>query len=72
MKHGSEVFDMLYAEYRLEDEIEFVKKETWEDAWEECSKQEKTTIARSALAEGYTPESIQRITGLSLEEIQKL
>ena len=33
---------------------------------------EKLTIARNLLAEGSTPEFVQKITGLSLEEIEKL
>ena len=33
---------------------------------------EKLTIARNLLAEGSTPEFIQKITGLSLDEIAKL
>ena len=35
-------------------------------------RKEKHTIARNALAEGLTPEFVQKITGLSLEEIAKL
>jgi len=30
-KHSSEVFGMLYGEYRLEDEIAVVKREAWKD-----------------------------------------
>ena len=43
-----------------------------EEGMAEGSKKEKLTIARNALAEGYSPESIQKITGLSFEEIAKL
>ncbi|MCL2806203.1 MAG: hypothetical protein FWD26_09705, partial [Treponema sp.] len=63
-KHGSEVYSMLYGEYRIEDEIAVVKEEVREE--------EKRTIARNLLVEGSTPEFIQKITGLSLEEISKL
>ncbi|MCL2441650.1 MAG: PD-(D/E)XK nuclease family transposase, partial [Treponema sp.] len=38
----------------------------------EKAHQEKLSIARNALAEGLTPEFIQKITGLSLDEIAKL
>jgi len=34
--------------------------------------EEKIALARNALSEGFSPESIQKITGLSLEEIAKL
>jgi len=34
--------------------------------------QEKITIARNLLAEGSTPEFVQKITRLSLEEIARL
>jgi len=63
-KHGSEVYSMLYDEYRIEDEIAVIKEEVREER--------DRTIAKNALAEGYAPESVQRITGLSLEEIAKL
>ena len=39
---------------------------------EETRNEEKLTIARNALAKGLTPEFIHEITGLSLEEINKL
>ena len=71
-EHGSEVYSMLYGEYRVEDEIAVVAREAREDGYAEGHEESKLTIARNALAEGYTPESVRRITGLSLEEIQKL
>ena len=47
--------------------------EQWkEDGMEEGKAKEKLTIARNALAEGSTPEFVQKITGLSLDEIAKL
>jgi len=67
-KHASEVFSILYGEYRLEDEIAVVKREAWEDGRDES----KQTIAQNALAEGLTPEFIQKITGLDLKTIQEL
>jgi predicted transposase/invertase (TIGR01784 family) len=38
----------------------------------EGREEEKQTIARNALAEGLTPDFVQKITGLSLDEITKL
>ncbi|MCL2809435.1 MAG: hypothetical protein FWD24_05140 [Treponema sp.] len=75
-KHASEVFSMLYGEYRLEDEIAVVKKEAWEDGHNEghaeAWKESKQTIAQNLLAEGSTPEFVQKITGLDLETIRGL
>ncbi|MCL2806156.1 MAG: Rpn family recombination-promoting nuclease/putative transposase, partial [Treponema sp.] len=59
-KHGSEVYSMLYGEYRIEDEIavvkeevrEEVRKETWKEAWEKCSEEKDRTTARNLLTEG--------------------
>ncbi|MCL2801174.1 MAG: Rpn family recombination-promoting nuclease/putative transposase [Treponema sp.] len=71
-KHSSEIHSMLYGEYRIEDEIAVVKRETREETWEECSKHEKQTIARNLLAEGSTLEFTQKITGLDLKTIKEL
>jgi predicted transposase/invertase (TIGR01784 family) len=38
----------------------------------EQGRKEKLIIARNLLAEGSTPEFVQKITGLSLDEIAKL
>ena len=71
-KNAREVLSMLYAEWNLEDAIAYARKEAREDAWDECSKQEKLTTARKSLAKGLTPELIQEITGLDLEIINGL
>jgi len=70
--HGREVLNMLYTEWNWDDALAVRWKEGHEDGWNEASKHEKTEIARNALAEGSTPEYVQKITGLSLEEITKL
>ena len=66
-KHSSEIHSMLYGEYRIEDEIAVVKRETWE----ECSKTKNNETAKKLLAEGSTLEFTQKITGLDLETIKK-
>ncbi|MCL2802167.1 MAG: hypothetical protein FWD28_10455, partial [Treponema sp.] len=71
-KHSSEIHSMLYGEYRIEDEIAVVKRETREETWEECSKHEKQTIARNLLSKGSTLEFTSEITGLDLETIREL
>ena len=43
-----------------------------EEVREEGRADEKLQIARNALAEGSTPDFVQKITGLSLEEIKEL
>jgi hypothetical protein len=42
--------------------------DTAREVWEE----EKLIIAKNLLAEGSTPEFVHRITGLSMDEINKL
>ncbi|MCL2802217.1 MAG: hypothetical protein FWD28_10715, partial [Treponema sp.] len=67
-KHSSEIHSMLYGEYRIEDEIAVVKRETWEEA---CKMKDNET-AQKLLAEGYPPEVAQKITGLDIETIREL
>ena len=50
---------MLYGEYRFEDELAVVKKETWEDAWEECSKNERQKFLE-LLDQGLSVEEIKQ------------
>jgi len=71
-KHGAEVYNMLYGEYRIEDEIAVVKREVREDTWEECKNQRDREIVRNSLAKGLSLDLIQDITGLDRETIQRL
>ncbi|MCL2801999.1 MAG: hypothetical protein FWD28_09610 [Treponema sp.] len=59
---------MLYGEYRIEDEIAVVKRETWGEAWEECSNE----TAKKLLEKGSSHEFVNEITGLDLETIREL
>jgi predicted transposase/invertase (TIGR01784 family) len=43
-----------------------------EEAREEGHEEEKLIIAKNLLSEGSTPEFVQRITGLSLEQIEEI
>ena len=77
--HGMEVIGMLYTEWNLEDAIAVRCEEAREEEREkirteerEKSRQDKLSIARNLLTEGSTPEFVQKITGLPLEEIAKL
>ena len=86
-KHSSEVFNMLYQEWNLDDALAVAREEAFDDGIVEGHAQgiaeeqkrsfiriteEKHTIARNALAKGSTPEFVHEITGLSLDEIAKL
>ena len=66
--HGSEVLNMLLEEWNLDD-----AKQVWyEDGWEDGCEERERTIAINLLAEGSTPEFVHKITGLPLDEIEKL
>jgi hypothetical protein len=71
-KHGSEVLNMLYAEYDPEIEMRVVREEALEEGREEGMEEEKLIIAKNLLAEGSTLEFVHRITGLPLEKIEEL
>ena len=70
--HGSEVFNMILEEWNMDDAKVVWQEEAWEEGHEEGRIEEKQAIARNLLAEGSTHEFIQKITGLSIDEIAKL
>jgi len=59
---------MLYAEYDPEVEMRVVRKEALEEGRDE----EKLIIAKNLLAKGSSLEFVHEITGLNLEEIERL
>jgi hypothetical protein len=59
-KYSAEVLKMILEDITVEDEIEAAREETLE------------IVASNALAEGASIEFVQKITGLSREEIEKL
>ncbi|MCL2181230.1 MAG: Rpn family recombination-promoting nuclease/putative transposase [Treponema sp.] len=63
--YGSEVLNMLYTKWNMEDAKEVWREEGREEGREESHKE----IAWNMLANGSTPEYIQKITGLDLETI---
>jgi len=75
-KHGSEVLNMLYAEYDPEVEMRVVREEALEDGieigLEKGHEEEKLIIAKNLLSEGSTPEFVHRITGLTLDQIEEI
>lgn len=66
--HGSEVLNMLLAEWNMEDAIAYAREEAREEGCEERT----LSIAGNMLAEGMDVEFIQKITGLDAKTIQGL
>jgi len=58
-----------YSDYHTAIEIGEIRAN---EKWQAIVAEKDKTIARKLLAEGSTPEFVQKITGLSLEEIAKL
>ena len=71
-QHGTEVLSMLYTEFKLDDALAVRYEEGCEEGFVEGQRENTLKIARNALAEGSTPEFVQKITGLSLETIKDL
>jgi predicted transposase/invertase (TIGR01784 family) len=86
--HATEVLSMLMTEWNWDDALAVRYEEGMEEGiergleqglnqgreegLEEGLEQGRMIIARNLLAEGSTPEFVQKITGLSLDEIAKL
>jgi predicted transposase/invertase (TIGR01784 family) len=67
-ENASEVINMLITEWNWD-----IAKEVWqEEAREEGFEEGILTTARNALEEGLSVETVQKITGLSLETINQL
>jgi predicted transposase/invertase (TIGR01784 family) len=62
--HASEVLNMLLDDWNQDEYVEV--------RCEEAREEEKLIIAKNLLSEGSTPEFVQRITGLSLEQIEEI
>jgi hypothetical protein len=67
-KNGSEVINMLFDEWKLEDALVVEREEGREEGREE----REAEIAKNALVKGASVEFIREITGLSTETIQRL
>jgi hypothetical protein len=63
-RNGSEVVNMLFGEWKLEEALVVEREEGREEGHED--------VARNALKEGASVEFIQKITGLSTEAIRSL
>jgi hypothetical protein len=75
-RNGSEVMNMLFAEFNLEAELAAEREAGWEAGqeigWKAGREEQNRAIARNALAEGASPEFVQKITGLDLETLMRL
>jgi hypothetical protein len=71
-KHGSEVINMLFYDYDLDTHLKVRYDEGLEDGIEIGLEKGLEKTARNLLAEGSSPEFIQKITGLPLNEIFNL
>jgi len=63
---------MLLTEWNTEDTIAVAREEGLEEGLEKGEKTAKIEIARNFLADGFPHEIIQKNTGLTLDEIEKL
>jgi hypothetical protein len=70
--HGSEVVNMLMTEWKLEEALVVEREEGREEGLERGREEGREEIAKAALAEGMSPETVSRITGLNLEAVKKL
>jgi hypothetical protein len=71
-KHGSEVINMLYAEYSFEEEAAVIREEAREEGREEGREEWNLIIAKNLLEKGSSVKFIHDITGLSSNKIKKL
>ena len=67
-QNATEVMNMLMTEWNIED----AKKVWFEEGWEGGREEGRETIARNALAKGFSIESIHDITGLDIETVKQL
>ena len=56
----------------LEWNLEEAKTAWREEAWEEGREEDREEIIRNALAEGFSIEAIQKISGLDIKSIQNI
>ncbi len=72
MKHGSEVENMLFTEWKLEDALAIAKEEGFEDGEIQGELKKARGIAYNLKAMGFSITHIAQATGLSEEEITRL
>jgi len=70
--HASEVLNMLYTEWNMDDALAVRFEEGLDEGIEKGRVNEKLEIARNLLTKGSTPEFVRDITGLDMETIESL
>jgi predicted transposase YdaD len=70
--HGSEVVNMLFTEWNWDDALAVRFEEGLEEGLEKGLEKGREEIARNALMEGLSAETIQKITGLDIETIRNI
>jgi hypothetical protein len=71
-RNGSEVINMLFGEWKLEDALVVEREEGREEGLERGREEREAEIAKNALTKGVSVEFISEITGLPAETIQSL
>jgi hypothetical protein len=74
LEHGSEVLDMIFGdgEYDRDIDIAVNRREAREEGLAEGMEKDLEITARNALARGISVQTVQEITGLSIEKITEL
>jgi predicted transposase/invertase (TIGR01784 family) len=74
--HGAEAYNMIFSEWNWDDALEVAREEGREDGLEEGREEGREEgiefTARNALSKGIPVQTVQEITGLSLEKISDL
>jgi predicted transposase/invertase (TIGR01784 family) len=70
--HGSEVYNMLLAEWNMDDALDVRYEEGFEEGHEDGEKTKAIETARSMKADGVEDALIAKYTGLTLAEIEEI
>jgi predicted transposase/invertase (TIGR01784 family) len=70
--HGSEAYNMIFTEWNWDTALEVAHEEGREDGLEKGREEGIEFTARNALSKGIPVQTVQEITGLSLEKISAL
>ena len=71
-RKSTEVQNMLLAEYDYDTDIAVQRREAFDDGLSQGEKKAKLETARNALTMNLSVEQVAILTGLSVEEIEKL
>jgi predicted transposase/invertase (TIGR01784 family) len=63
---------MIFTEWNWDDALEVAREEGREDGREEGREEGMELAARNALSKGIPVQTVQEITGLSLEKIKEI